>query len=70
MSVTPLSHETWRALPLDEAVALLSVVRTPWWVAGGWAVDLYLGKVTRAHKDLDMGICVKGARCIVVLGDH
>jgi hypothetical protein len=51
-----LSDEAWRALPLDEAVALLSVVRAPWWVAGGWAVDLYLGRVTRAHKDLDIGI--------------
>lgn len=39
-----------------EAVVLLSAVSSPWWIAGGWALDLYLGKVTRAHKDLDIGI--------------
>jgi hypothetical protein len=28
----------------------------PWWVAGGWALDLFLGFSTRPHKDLDIGI--------------
>ncbi|MBB3111330.1 hypothetical protein FHS18_003398 [Paenibacillus phyllosphaerae] len=28
----------------------------PWFIAGGWAVDLALGRVTRAHEDID--ICV------------
>lgn len=28
----------------------------PWMVAGGWAVDLYLGRVTRAHKDVEFAI--------------
>jgi Aminoglycoside-2''-adenylyltransferase len=49
-------HESWRPLTPHEAVALLSVLRAPWWVAGGWALDLYLGNVTRAHKDLDIGV--------------
>jgi aminoglycoside-2''-adenylyltransferase len=40
----------------DEARVLLSMLRAPWWVAGGWALDLYLAKLTRAHKDLDIGI--------------
>lgn len=35
---------------------MLSALRAPWWVAGGWALDLFLGKVTRAHQDLDVGI--------------
>ena len=39
-----------------EARVLLSTLRVPWWIAGGWALDLYLGKLTRAHKDLDIGI--------------
>jgi len=26
----------------------------PWWVASGWAVDLFLGKVTRLHGDADI----------------
>lgn len=27
-----------------------------WFVAGGWAVDLYLGKVTRPHSDIEIAI--------------
>jgi hypothetical protein len=44
---------------------LLSALRAPWWVAGGWALDLYLGKVTRAHKDLDIGIFRKDAAVVL-----
>jgi hypothetical protein len=25
----------------------------PWWISGGWAIDLHLGRVTRAHHDVD-----------------
>ncbi len=25
---------------------------TPWFVAGGWALDLFLGRVTRSHADV------------------
>jgi uncharacterized protein (DUF952 family) len=26
-----------------------------WWVAGGWALDLFLGRKTRPHADLEIG---------------
>jgi aminoglycoside-2''-adenylyltransferase len=25
-----------------------------WWIAGGWAIDLWLGRMTREHADLDV----------------
>jgi hypothetical protein len=28
----------------------------PWFVAGGWAIDLYVGRVTRPHKDVEVAI--------------
>jgi len=28
----------------------------PWFIAGGWAIDLFLGKVTRPHQDIDIAI--------------
>jgi hypothetical protein len=28
----------------------------PWFVSGGWAIDLFLGKVTREHSDIEIGI--------------
>jgi hypothetical protein len=34
----------------------LSAIDAPWWIAGGWAIDLFVGARTRAHKDLDIGI--------------
>jgi hypothetical protein len=44
---------------MDESKALLEVaralsrLRAPWFIAGGWAIDLHLGRVTRAHDDID-----------------
>jgi hypothetical protein len=28
----------------------------PWYVCGGWALDMFLGKQTRLHHDLDIGL--------------
>ena len=28
----------------------------PWWIAGGWALDLFLGHATRPHADLELSI--------------
>jgi hypothetical protein len=28
----------------------------PWYVCGGWAIDLFLGEVTREHEDLEIAI--------------
>jgi hypothetical protein len=33
---------------------LLGGVQVPWWIAGGWALDLHLGRCTRAHHDIDV----------------
>nr|WP_054024938.1 hypothetical protein [Bacillus sp. FJAT-28004] len=30
--------------------------RMPWAIAGGWSIDLYLGKVTRDHSDIEIAI--------------
>jgi hypothetical protein len=32
----------------------MSDYEKPWAVCGGWAIDLFLGRVTRAHKDVDL----------------
>jgi hypothetical protein len=28
----------------------------PWWIAGGWALDLFLGAQTREHDDVDVAV--------------
>lgn len=35
---------------------LLAGFPAPWWVAGGWAVDLFLGRRTREHDDVEVAI--------------
>jgi len=34
----------------------LSGLDGPWYIAGGWAIDLYLGGQRRDHKDVDIAI--------------
>jgi len=42
---------------LIRAIAhLLASYPHPWWIAGGWAIDLFLGQVTREHHDLEIGV--------------
>src|SRR6266540_7301988 len=43
------------AVPRDVARLMAGFPR-PWYVAGGWAIDLYLGRVTRPHEDVEIGI--------------
>ena len=44
----------WQPLSPTELVSTLEEVTTPWWLAGGWAIDAFLGHVTRPHADTDV----------------
>lgn len=48
--------EAWRAWTPQEAAERLGGFSRPWWVAGGWAIDLWLGEQTRPHGDLEIAI--------------
>ena len=39
-----------------EVAEMLSGLDTPWYVAGGWAIDLYLERQRRDHKDVDIAV--------------
>ena len=39
-----------------DILALLGSAPFPWWIAGGWSLDLFLGKQTRDHFDIDVAI--------------
>ncbi len=46
-------------MPLAEVMAVLQALQAAgcrFWVAGGWGVDALLGRVTRAHRDLDLAV--------------
>lgn len=58
----PPSHPTtpssliWRAFEPPAARHIMQPVNVPWWIAGGWAIDLFVGGQSRVHKDLDIGV--------------
>jgi hypothetical protein len=39
-----------------EVAQRLAGIRTPWYVAAGWALDLFLGRQTRTHGDIEIAI--------------
>jgi hypothetical protein len=43
---------------------ILAGLKTPWYIAGGWAIDLFLGRVTRPHEDIEIGILRKHQRTV------
>jgi len=45
---------SWDPLEVQDARALLSNVRAHWWIAGGQAIDLAIGRELRKHSDLDV----------------
>jgi hypothetical protein len=46
----------WDALTPHGAKALFDGFGAPWWVAGGWAIDLFVGRQSRDHGDIDLAI--------------
>ncbi len=45
--------DPWRP---EEAARLLAGVSAPWYVAAGWALDLFRGRQTREHGDLEIAV--------------
>ncbi|MGW1411047.1 nucleotidyltransferase domain-containing protein [Streptomyces sp. NPDC002403] len=50
-------HARWASCWTPSEVAQrLAGVSTPWYVAAGWALDLFRGRQTRAHGDIEIAI--------------
>jgi GNAT superfamily N-acetyltransferase len=47
-------HGKWEPLSPEEAAKLLTGLPVPWWIAGGWAIDLFARRTTRDHGDTDV----------------
>jgi hypothetical protein len=46
----------WEPINPEGIAELLSDFARPWWICGGWALDLFLGRETRRHDDLDVAL--------------
>ena len=62
MADEPIKHwdgpplDAWEAWRPEQAAAQLAGVGIQWCVVGGWAIDLWLGRETRPHEDLEIEV--------------
>jgi hypothetical protein len=56
MADQPDQSTGWERLSPRALATLLRNLEVPWWVAGGWAIDIFLGRQTRDHRDLDVAL--------------
>jgi hypothetical protein len=49
---------------LESIATLLGPLEIPWGFCGGWAIDLFLNRITRSHKDVDVAILRTDQRLI------
>jgi hypothetical protein len=61
----PAPHELpWEPITPQEAASLFDSWGRFWCVAGGWAIDLWLGRTTRHHGDIDLQILRRDAAAL------
>ena len=46
----------WEEFDLARLLEVMGGFDAPWWVAGGWALDLWMERETRPHQDVDVAI--------------
>jgi hypothetical protein len=46
----------WQALELWEVARVFEDFRAPWWICGGHALELSLGRTWRTHDDIDVSV--------------
>lgn len=46
----------WEPWTPEQVFEMLSPAESPWCVVGGWAIDLWLGRQTRDHEDIEVAI--------------
>jgi aminoglycoside-2''-adenylyltransferase len=51
-----MSAGDWERLRPEDVAELLAGFDAPWWIAGGWALDLFLDAETRPHGDVDVAV--------------
>jgi hypothetical protein len=55
----------WAAWTPETVATHLAGLDVTWAVAGGWAIDLFLGRVTRAHEDVEIVVPAADAESLM-----
>ncbi|MFJ3939165.1 nucleotidyltransferase domain-containing protein [Streptomyces parvus] len=48
------TEPAWEPAPVPEVADMFRRAETPWWIAGGHAIELAVGHAIRAHDDIDV----------------
>lgn len=62
----PLPDDAWEAWAPGRLFERLRYQTSPWYVVGGWALDLWHGYQTRSHEDLEFCILSKDVDLFLV----
>src|ERR1700759_5249888 len=54
MAATDLG--VWEPFDVAAVLALMTGTRVMWWLSGGHALDVFLGRTTRSHADIDISL--------------
>jgi hypothetical protein len=54
MAGNPEHLGAWQPWLPHEVASFFSALAVPWWIAGGWALDLFIGSQGREHEDIDV----------------
>ena len=46
----------WEHISVGDAAAVMAGFERPWWIAGGFAIEAFLGHSIREHADIDIGL--------------
>jgi hypothetical protein len=57
--------DAWASLAPSELGAELFSLPLPWWIGGGWAIDLFVGHQTRPHGDTDIVVLRRHAPVVL-----
>lgn len=48
------ARDLWSPLSVQALASLLQGCSARWWLSGGWAIDHWVGRVSRSHGDIDI----------------
>ncbi|HSJ70265.1 MAG TPA: amino acid transporter [Acidimicrobiia bacterium] len=51
-----MTTDVWAPLSIEELTGRFAVTDIDWWIAGGLAIDLFLGWTSRHHEDVDIEV--------------
>ncbi|MEU4578069.1 amino acid transporter [Nonomuraea sp. NPDC023979] len=53
--MSPVDHP-WEPISVSEVARIFAGLDAPWWIGGGHAVELAVGRAFREHGDVDVGV--------------